>query len=424
MDTSTPVLLLQSIAYGGLGIARSLGRLGVRVYALESKPLSPISYSRYCEGKFSWSIEDAAAEETLHFLFGIAPRLGRLPLLIPTTDNAALFVAAHQEVLKDWYCFPHQPERLVEALCSKKMMYHLAKAHGVPTAETTFPESHADVAEFAWHANFPVMLKASDGARLFERTGKKMFIVRSARELLELYDRYEEPGNPNLMLQEYIPGEADSIWMFNGYFDKDSECLIGFTGQKLRQCPAYTGYTSLGICRHNATVVALTKRFMKQLGYRGILDIGYRYDARDGQYKVLDINPRIGATFRLFAGRDGMDVARAFYLDMTGQAVAAAQAPEGRKWIVEDRDLAASLRYFLDGKLRPTEWLRSFRGVRESAYFAGDDLLPCFMRGIALVLSPFRQAWRAITKPAHGRASAHIAQPRPSLLVTREEASR
>src|SRR5205823_874243 len=246
------------------------------------------------------NVEAALAEETLEMLRELAHHIGERPLLIPTTDNSAMFVAAYGEALKRWYRFPQQPTGLVEALCSKQQMYHLAKAHGIPTAETRFPQSRKEVGEFAASAEFPVMLKASDGARLFERTGKKMFIVRSARELLEQYDRYEEPGNPNLMLQEYIPGEADSIWMFNGYFNSNSECLVGFTGQKLRQCPAYTGYTSLGICRANQTVTALTQRFMKQLGYRGILDIGYRYDARDGQYKVLDINPRIGATFRLF----------------------------------------------------------------------------------------------------------------------------
>ena len=47
---------------------------------------------------------------------------------------------------------------------------------------------------------------------------------------------------------------------------------------------------------------------MKEVGYRGILDIGWRYDARDDRYKLLDVNPRLGASFRLFVGKGGMDV--------------------------------------------------------------------------------------------------------------------
>ena len=44
--------------------------------------------------------------------------------------------------------------------------------------------------------------------------------------------------------------------------------------------------------------------FMQAIGYHGILDIGYRRDQRDGSYKVLDVNPRIGCTFRLFAASE------------------------------------------------------------------------------------------------------------------------
>jgi predicted ATP-grasp superfamily ATP-dependent carboligase len=123
-------------------------------------------------------------------------------------------------------------------------------------------------------------------------------------------------------------------------------------------------------------VEAVTHRLMKALGYRGIVDMGYRYDARDGRYKLLDVNPRIGATFRLFVGSNGLDVARALYLDLTGQPVPASQAPEGRRWLVENQDLSAGLVYLRDGHLTPAEWLRSLRGVSEVAWFAWDDPVP------------------------------------------------
>src|SRR5438128_12287559 len=155
----------------------------------------------------------------------------------------------------------------------------------------------------------------------------------------------ESPLEPNVMLQEYVPGRPDTIWMFNGYFDADSECKVGFTGRKLRQSPPYTGMTTLGVCVTNATVEQHTKRLAKALGYRGILDIGYRFDARDGQYKLLDVNPRIGTTFRLFVGDDGTDVLRALYLDLTGQEVPATTARPGRRWVVEPLDVSSTIVY-------------------------------------------------------------------------------
>ena len=202
-----------------------------------------------------------------------------------------------------------------------------------------------------------------------------MVVVDRPDELVRLYEEMEDPSEPNLMLQEYIPGGDDAVWMFNGYFDERSDCLVGFTGRKLRQTPVYTGSTSLGVCLRNDVVDETTRRWMKDLGYRGVLDIGYRFDARDGQYKVLDVNPRIGGTFRLFVSRNGVDVARALYLDLTGQAVPVADPIEGRKWM-DERDMVSFLHYWRDDRLTVRQYVASLKGVRETIYFARDDLPP------------------------------------------------
>jgi predicted ATP-grasp superfamily ATP-dependent carboligase len=171
--------------------------------------------------------------------------------------------------------------------------------------------------------------------------------------------------------------------MFDGYFDKNSQCLFGVTGKKIRRFPVNTGITSLGVCLRNDTIAEMTIDFMKSIGYRGILDIGYRFDTRDGKYKVLDVNPRIGCTFRLFTSIDGMDVIRALYLDMTGRPVPSAPAAEGRKWIVEDFDLFSALRSYLNHNLTLKGWVDSLRGVEEAACFALDDPLPFLLMLVA-----------------------------------------
>jgi predicted ATP-grasp superfamily ATP-dependent carboligase len=252
------------------------------------------------------------------------------------------------------------------------------------------------------------MFKALDYGllqRTFSGDGKQ--IATSRDEVLLKYDQMQNPEQPNLVLQEYIPGGEDTIWMFNGYFNRDSECLFGMTGQKIRQSPVYTGSTCLGVCQRNDDVMALTLRFMKSIGYRGILDIGYRYDARDGQYKLLDVNPRIGSTFRLFTGDDDMDVARALYLDVTGQTIQPSSPRYGRKWMVEDCDLVSSIRYYRDGELTVKDWLRSFRGVQETAFLSLRDPLPA----IAAFVSDAQQFATRIFK-RNGRASAGFT-PRP-----------
>lgn len=375
MRTSFPVVV-PKIHHGSLGIARSLGRLGVEVHGITKTPGAPAALSRYWHECHGWDVEGAPAPRAVEYLLELGRKLGRTALLIPPSDGLTQLVAENAEQLRERFVFPDLPASTVRSLVSKKEMYFLARRLNIPTAETAFPGSKAEVVDFLERATFPVIVKAIDGARLKRRAGCTLVIARNQAELLEQYDRLEDRQMPNLMLQEYIPGGEDSVWMFNGYFDDRSECLFGITGKKIRQNPVYTGSTSLGICLPNEEVDRLTRRFMKAIGYRGILDIGYRYDARDGLYKVLDVNPRIGSSFRLFVDANGLDVARALYLGLTGQPVPRQAPSEGRKWLVEDQDLESCLRYRSDGKLGLREWLWSYRGVREGAWFARDDLRP------------------------------------------------
>lgn len=370
-----PVIVLK-LHHGSLGIARSLGRLGVPLYALHATREHPAALSRYWREILEWDIETAPASQSVEFLLALGRRLGQPAILVPVSDRTAEFLAEQAPALRGSFLFPSVSRELVTRLTSKKEMFFLANNIGIPAPEASFPQSRAEVVAFADGASFPLVLKGIDGMALKARTGHTMALVHGRAELLAQYDRLEDPQRPNLMIQEYIPGGEDSVWMFNGYFDAASECLVGFTGRKIRQSPIYTGATSLGVCLRNDEVDQTTRRFMKAIGYRGILDIGYRYDARDGRYKVLDVNPRIGSSFRLFVDAAGLDVARALYLDLTGRPVPSIRPSEGRKWLVEDQDIESSYKYWRDGKLGLWAWLASFRGLREGAWFARDDPQP------------------------------------------------
>ena len=382
-----PVVVLRSGHHGGLGIVRSLGRLGVPVYTVDADAWEPAFSSRYCRGRFRLNVGYEAPGRAAEALRSIAAKVGGRPLLIPTTDETCGWVAENAGALGPAFRFPIQDAALVKTLSDKNRMAALARRHGVATAQSLLPHSLEEVEGFATGATFPVMVKETGAGRLRCRAGGTKFLVRDAGELISLYARVRDPESPNLIIQEFIPGED---WMFNGYFDGDARCLFGMTGMKLRRFPVNTGVTSLGVCLENETVAGTAAAFLHAIGYRGIVDMGFRRDRRDGRYKVLDINPRIGCTFRLFTAAGGMDVARALYLDMTGQPVAPSQGASGRKWMVEDFDLFSALKSWRQGLLPLREWIGSLAGVRETACFALDDPVPFLMMGLADLCELYR----------------------------------
>lgn len=376
IDAKTPVLVL-NCKIGGLAIMRSLGSLGVPVHGVDAETKAPGLLSRYCRGKYVRQFDDSRPMEYLEFILRLGKELGKGTILIPTSDELSLFVVDQAKELSEYFIFPNNTSDLVRNLASKEGMYHLARKHQVPSPFTEFPKNMDDVIAYAESAKFPIMLKGIFGNRLEERTGKKMVLVRTREELIDRYKTLEDPQCPNLMLQEYIPGGDDQIFIFNGYFGSESDCLCGFTGQKIRQFPVHVGCASLGVCRWIPEVADITTKFMKALGYKGILDIGYRWDARDDQYKVLDINPRIGQAFRLFVAENGMDVVRSLYLDLTGQEQQGPILPrEGRRWVIEDYDIISSYHYYVEGNLHLADWLRSFRNLEEGAWFRWNDPVP------------------------------------------------
>ena len=410
-DASTPAVVLiaspEPLLHGAMGVVRSLGRLGIPVYvASDGRPM-PTDRSRYLAGSFTVVHDQAEPARWVEELAGVGRSLGRRAVLVPIDDLGALAVNDHADRLAEWFLFPRPDPGLARTLASKRELHLLCRRLGVPSPETVFPQDRRDVLGFLERARPPVVVKAIDPLLLYQRPGaRSVMVAHSRQELLDIYDRMEVPERPNLMLQEYIPGGPESIWMFNGYLDRRSRCLVGFTGTKQRQCLPHTGPTSLGICRANPVVEQATTELLAAVGYQGVVDLGWRYDARDGRYKLLDVNPRIGGTFRLFVASNGMDVARALYLDLIGQPVPAAAARDGRKWLVEPNDLQASLLYWREGALTPGQWLGSLRGVEEAAWFARDDLAPflamCRSAAAMAAAKAVRSSRAVVAVPAAG----------------------
>jgi predicted ATP-grasp superfamily ATP-dependent carboligase len=381
IDSSVPVVVLKMAvdyyAHGRLGVIRSLGRRRVAVHSLLESRLNPAAWSRFGAEHLVWPVEDLTPAAALATLVRLGDRLGGRPVLVATDDVGAVFVAQHDHELRARFRFPEQPKGLAERLCNKHDMYALCKEHDVPTPEVLIPDGPDDLTRAVESLGLPVIIKSMDPDLLRQRPeARSVVIARDLETARDVFDRAEDWGEPNLMLQEYVPGGPDSVWMLNGYFDADSRCRVAFTGQKVRQYPHNTGATTLGVCRDNPDVVAMTRRLFAAIGYRGIVDMGYRYDARDAQYKLLDVNPRLGATFRLFVDEHGLDVVRALYLDLTGQPIPAQGRSEGRRWWVEPLDVQTFGDYRREDGLTFGSWLRSVLRVEERAWFAWDDPMP------------------------------------------------
>jgi predicted ATP-grasp superfamily ATP-dependent carboligase len=401
-DATTPVVLLQGVSdavhHGLLAVARSLGRLGVPVFTISRRWEAVASRSRYVRGAATLDLSQSSADrlvEVVTELVGPAPA----PVLIAMDDVAALYVA-NQSAIRSVCRFPSNTPGLLCQLSNKRGLLDVLRRLEIPAPRMCAVSNDEELGEAARTIGFPIVLKSADPLALRARAGAKSVTVATSLDaLIQVYRSSHPSVRARALVQEHIGGEGAADWIFNGCFGEAGTCLFYGTGLKLRQWPLGTGAATLGISLPNPEVHELSVRLARGVGYAGMIDIDYRFDPSDGKYKVLDVNPRVGSSFRLFVGDEGIDVPRAHYLDVTGQPVPPSEAATGRKWVVEQRDLRSAFELWGGRRVGAREWLHSFAGVKETAWFASDDLGP-----FAAMLAHYgKNAVRRLSAPRFAR---------------------
>lgn len=415
LDGDVPVLMIKlgryPLHHGVLGAIRSLGRAGVPVYGVHEDRFSPASLSRYLTGRFVWPAVGEDPDELLRGLSAMASRIGCQAILLPTDDRAAVLVAEHGPELRRSFRLPGQPDTPPRQLADKLGLFRICRDAGIACPDVTVPTSRADIVEFAQRTRFPVVLKLTEGS--IRRQGMVLLaagmpptsIARTSTELLELYERVERHKGGPVLLQQYIPAGED--WIVHGYCNESSKYLAGFTGVKLRSYPPGSGGTTFGVCRSNPALLQQAEALCRKVGYRGIMDMDWRLDPRDGQYNLLDFNPRLGAQFRLFVDDHGVDVVRAMHLDLTGRAVPRGVQPEGRAFMAEQFDVPAVLAARRHGELTLRQWWSSARGCAELelGWLDRADLLPPAMLAARLLVRGAAKAF-SLDRPDPATAGA------------------
>ncbi|MFF1735228.1 ATP-grasp domain-containing protein [Streptomyces sp. NPDC058247] len=400
LDTSVPAVLLRidpnPFHHGTLGAVRSLGRTGVDVHVVAASAGSPVRRSRFLSGEHPPPGPDASLEEIGATLRRVSASVAGPAVLIPLDDAGAIAVSRLREELLTRYLLPDQPDGLTEQVADKAQLPALCEAAGIAHPATVIPDGAQGARRAVRDLGAPVVAKWSRPWLIQPGSGlRSTLVVHSEQEAAALYERAEEAGS-RLLLQAYLPAGEGRDWFFHGHVDRRGVVRGGGAGCKHRSWPRGAGLTAVGRWTANPELEALVDRLVTALGYRGILDVDFRVDARTGRYCLLDFNPRPGAQFRLFADGSGLDVVRALHLDLTYRRPPVARAAPGRTFVVENYAPVSALRSLARAALPALPSQRGARARGELAWYSGDDPMP----GIAMTGLWCRHVAGRLLRPA------------------------
>jgi predicted ATP-grasp superfamily ATP-dependent carboligase len=382
LDAKYPALILKMsrapIHHGALAVARTLGRLGVPVYAVAEDAYTPLAMSRHLTKAFVWDSCPTDPESFVNAMSLIAHFIARPTIIFPMDDLSAVSVAENAAILARWFIIPSVPPRLPRQLANKACFHALCAEIGIPLARSVVPRSLDDVRAFTDSTEFPVVVKATEQWLPLKDTFVTK-VIQTPEQLLDLCENYNYEGSQRLIIQEHIPGED---WICHGYYNFDKNINVTFTGIKLRSYPPDAGSTALGLSLDNETLRCVSEKLLKAVAYSGIIDMDWRKDERDGQYKILDCNPRVGQNFRMFENRAGIDVVRAQHLDLSGRRIDNAAPIGGRLFRVESFYALAFLRRLPRGASKQDTGKYLPSESRELAWWSSDDPVPFLMMSI------------------------------------------
>ncbi len=379
MQTPTPEI--PALILGGdwlcpLSVIRSLGRKNVPLFATGTDR-SFVSYSRWhCAAPAAWG--DPPTATTL------SEYLTKLPVdrlvLIPCTDEKALAVARLAPPLAARFPASLASLESLSALIDKGRFAGLLEQLGLPHPRTFCVRSEDDWAHLPGDAFVDAFLKPRDSQAFRRRYGVKALHFRTPSEAIALALEARHAGL-EVMLQEYVPGPPTHHYMVEGLVDRTGRVCGRFVRQRLRMFPPDFGdstyMVSVPLDRVREAVECLDRLFA-HLSYRGVFEAEFKYDERDGQFKLLEVNARPWY-FISFAADCGVDLCEMAYWDALGVAVEPVGAYEVGRHCVVGADSFGCWQLFRQGRLTAWAWLRSWVGARQ-LLFSWDDPLPGFAR--------------------------------------------
>ena len=370
-----PAILIGAETVNAVSIIRSLAMAGVEVHLL-CRPDALPAHSRYAR-RIPLAGESPGRDAWADYLLGSESEPLRGAVLLACNDDGIEMLLDHREELAPEYVLDICDPSAQRCMLDKLATYREAHEAGVPTPRF-WPASSLDQVRAQEHEYvYPLMLKPLYSHRFKRLLGGKYLMARGPDELLAAYERVTRCGLEVVLLEE-IPGPDDLLCSYYTYLDDEGAPLFHFTKRIIRRYPEHEGFACYHITDANPEVCELGLRLFGHVGLKGVANVEFKRDPRDGQLKLIECNARFTAANGLLAA-SGYDLGLFVYNRLAGVP----QPP------LADRDYVKGLRLwypaadtfaFLDlrrqGKLGFGQWLRSILHRQELPYFVWTDPVP------------------------------------------------
>lgn len=315
---------------------------------------------------------------------------GKTLVLVSCGDNYTGLMARARAALEPYYKFACPTPELVAELGTKEFFYKACERHGL-SYPRTFGCTNENYKTVELPFPFPCIIKASNSVAYWNCKfphKKKVFVAYNKEEFDAITAAiYSSSYQDNLVLQEYIPGDDNCMRVLNCYSGLDHKVKLMALGRPLleEQTPEGIGNYAAIMNVRDDELMEKMKAFLEDVGWEGFSNFDMKYDARDGKYKLFEMNPRQGRS-SFFVTASGYNLAKWLVEDVVehkeqGLTIADAHhlwmiAPAGiiKKYLKDEALLAEAKELMRQGKVSHQLFCKEDAGLKRRIWYIKNQL--------------------------------------------------
>lgn len=273
------VAVLDAANRVAVAVARGLRQEGIRVVACEQRRFAqrrPLAFG--LRGLERTVVLPQVSAEA------VARETGDCDAVLPVSLNSLVALAGTGAIA---------PELgRLRRINDKFEVFEQARRAGVPVPATLAPRSVEEVENLSRVLRYPSVVKLRTDEGTYLRPEDRFAIARSREEFLAAFRRLQGPG---AIVQEFIPGENFGV----GVLRWRGRVYAAFAHRRIRELPPGAGPSTMCEAIRDPDLCALAVRLLEAFDWEGVAQVQFRRDKRDGQFKVIEVNPRFWGTLPL-----------------------------------------------------------------------------------------------------------------------------
>jgi len=295
-------------------------------------------------------------------------------VLLPAEDEALELIAHHRERLTGLgYHLFEADDPALRAMLDKGLTAEVARKADIPQPHTVVIRDDESLERAVAELHFPFALKPLHSHVLSRLSGwGKLEVAHDRRRLDDLMSQLRA-HDVEVLATEIIPGADDQLVSYYSYIDENGEPLMHFCKQQLRAHPPQFGLSTYHRSFWDPEVAEAGLRFFAAAGVRGLVNVQFKRDARDGRLMLIECNHRFTAANELVR-KSGINLARLTYDRALGRSTPPVGSARNdvRLWDPV-QDTRSLLKLRASGDLTVRQWLASLMHRQHMPLLSSDD---------------------------------------------------